>query len=483
MSNNIILEVPPEQECQVNPDVQKIHQMLLNFSVADRPVVVPTAIRITDTSATVRPPARHYHTPRPSSAPALMLAKPKKQAAKRKSVSANQFLTVPVQPIPGESRPKQQRTTYTSDVSAVARKYFPVKPPHPAVVCPTPVRAVAIAAPVAPAVEYECLIVPFGPNVRATSLDEKDLKLFDVYRLILAKVADGLDQMRADIASSYIPRSRCDVCHEDYVMIPGDRICKFCAYHLQKTNGKIEFDFYAERSDEEKIRLFGSAADFNACKEAFEKDPVNDHVKKCNMCDWLTRGKWNACRVCGSTIVKKGVLRLNRIIDGLFLTGCKVPPEEVAGHNIKQVVTVGKKYDDTEHKDHVPEVQIPDCPNATNLRLQLNDTPSDQLLLEDGLLDALEFIAKCKDSTVVHCQAGASRSASIVLAYMMLVSPQTSLAEAYCTLYRCRNVININMGFMDMLKRFKSRIDKLRAGLMRLGKKFPPCSGAVCRAP
>ena len=393
-------------------------------------------------------------------------------AAHRNSIPVRHgthLLTVPTQQsfVANEPRPVDQSIVRTNpdNVRTSAMKFFMPKAP----VIPIPRRSVP-SAPLIPiprravptVIEW---IQPSGPNDRASSHTDEDKQLIDLYATILENCGNAISDMRARIVSSYIPHFKCDNCHEDHVMVPGDKICKFCAYHLQKTHGKIEFDFYAERSDEEKIRLFGSMSEFKACKEAFEKDPVNDHVKKCNMCNLLTRGKWNACKTCGSNVVKPGVLRASNVLPRVYLTGCNVPGSEVVGRGITRVLTIGKAMEDPKDKDHVPSVQIPDCPDAEIMRIHANDTPEHRDLIRRELFKALKFIAECDKGVVVHCQAGASRSASVVLAYMMLVSPHVSLATAYCSLYRYRNIININIGFMDMLKRFKSLIDKNIAAL------------------
>ena len=54
----------------------------------------------------------------------------------------------------------------------------------------------------------------------------------------------------------------------------------------------------------------------------------------------------------------------------------------------------------------------------------------------------------------VHCAAGESRSATIVIAYLMYKN-KMSYEEAYDFIKNKRNVINPNSGFQEQLKKFE----------------------------
>ena len=408
--------------------------------ISQSSVTIPTPFRIMVTPAVIRPPVQHFRVPRSSSAPAPVTAIASKYSRKRN-------LAVPRRSIPGESRPKQQ-CVEQRNTAALALKYFPIRPVHPAVVCPKPLR------PETHQVFVECYVQPIGPNDRPSSYTNEDQEIINLRAFIFEN--KDVESMVASITSSDIPHYMCHTCREFNVLVSNSTECKFCEYFRLKTF-KIDFDFTAERSDEEITSLFGSVPAYKECKEAFEKDPKNDYVKPCTMCGCYTRGKWNACKGCGTKFVKPGVLLMSPVMKHVYLTGCNVAGENVVGHDISRVLTIGKA---TQDKDYVQAVKVPDCPDAEELRFELNDTPQDTRELELNLPKAVRFIAECKRGTIVHCQAGASRSASVVLAYMMLVSPRTTLAAAYCSLYRYRNIININVGFMEMLKRFKCLIDR-----------------------
>lgn len=67
--------------------------------------------------------------------------------------------------------------------------------------------------------------------------------------------------------------------------------------------------------------------------------------------------------------------------------------------------------------------------------------------------EAIEFIDCCRtngDRVLVHCQAGISRSATIVIAYIMHINRQPMI-EAYKTVKNLRSIISPNLNFMGQL--------------------------------
>ncbi|CAF1014739.1 unnamed protein product [Rotaria sordida] len=71
-----------------------------------------------------------------------------------------------------------------------------------------------------------------------------------------------------------------------------------------------------------------------------------------------------------------------------------------------------------------------------------------------------EFLFKCKQNTdkvLVHCQAGISRSSSIILAYLIRFDKQ-SLEKAYEYLLERRPIAAPNYGFLIQLIRYENEI-------------------------
>lgn len=66
------------------------------------------------------------------------------------------------------------------------------------------------------------------------------------------------------------------------------------------------------------------------------------------------------------------------------------------------------------------------------------------------------FIESARGATVVHCQAGISRSASVCLAYLIKTKGYT-LDEAFEFLKSKRNIVGPNFGFLGQLKVYETK--------------------------
>ena len=74
----------------------------------------------------------------------------------------------------------------------------------------------------------------------------------------------------------------------------------------------------------------------------------------------------------------------------------------------------------------------------------------------------IEFIDNAREENVnnkvfVHCQAGISRSATCVIAYLMTRENMT-LKEAFLHTKECRNQIGPNLGFMEELMKYEKEL-------------------------
>lgn len=80
---------------------------------------------------------------------------------------------------------------------------------------------------------------------------------------------------------------------------------------------------------------------------------------------------------------------------------------------------------------------------------------------------ALDRIAKNRQSggkTVVHCMAGISRSATLVIAYLMR-EEKLSLTEAFDLVRLKRPIVQPNMGFWQQLEEFEEELKTSRTVL------------------
>lgn len=134
-------------------------------------------------------------------------------------------------------------------------------------------------------------------------------------------------------------------------------------------------------------------------------------------------------------------------IDGwkLYLSSesCATDIDLLEKHGIIAIITV---------RDNPCELSI----NTTNSQLEfmhvkIQDGPS--VIISDHFESTREFINKMRvmgKSVLVHCHAGISRSATIVIAYLM-VENNMNLIDAYTHVKSKRKIIGPNLGFMGQL--------------------------------
>lgn len=99
----------------------------------------------------------------------------------------------------------------------------------------------------------------------------------------------------------------------------------------------------------------------------------------------------------------------------------------------------------------------------TRMKVLLNDDPTENLL--DRLEACLEFIDKAREqgTILVHCMAGVSRSASVIVAYLMKIE-SLSVKDALSSLREASSKVCPNKGFMEQLQMFEEmgcRIDPM----------------------
>ena len=142
---------------------------------------------------------------------------------------------------------------------------------------------------------------------------------------------------------------------------------------------------------------------------------------------------------------------MNQIIPRLFLSG--------------QDVTNNKKLLDENKITHVLNL-------ATNIENSFeNEITYKTLKIQDSITqDILKHLAECiefidtalkneKNSLLVHCNAGVSRSASIVIAYLMFKRVFSTYQAAYEHVLSCRSVISPNPGFVKQLLEFETLLN------------------------
>ncbi len=267
-----------------------------------------------------------------------------------------------------------------------------------------------------------------------------------------SKVKTAYDlQMRYIRAVCKGTRFHCNHCNTMNKKVFNAIACRFCELQINKA-ASVEFDFSSNISDEDKARLFGSVANYEDCLTNYTEKRVPP--KRCDMCSNITRGQWAACKPCGSLNISPMTEIMTMIAPGLYLTGdkcdyIKYRDDIIAATGqdpaVVQVLTIGKS-----------DVNTVIVPGATNMRVSINDDPDAAFQLSMQLPEIIQFIAK--GTTIVHCKAGASRSASVVVAFLMFMSggAYASVSDAFAYVYEKRPILNINTGFIDMLKRIET---------------------------
>jgi predicted protein tyrosine phosphatase len=132
---------------------------------------------------------------------------------------------------------------------------------------------------------------------------------------------------------------------------------------------------------------------------------------------------------------------ISKITDKVYLSDAYSSRryDRLAALGITHILSIG-----SEQKPH-------DNPAFHNLHLNLRDTPTDKGLMEQELNRAVEFIDKYPGPVLIHCFAGISRSATVVVYYLMLKG--MSLDQALTRVRTARPIINPNSGFMDLLRK------------------------------
>lgn len=137
---------------------------------------------------------------------------------------------------------------------------------------------------------------------------------------------------------------------------------------------------------------------------------------------------------------------MTRITSHLFLTGVGgMTKENFRKNHIDYVVNI--------------TVEAPFWDDIESMRLALEDEVTSNILpYFDVVVDKIEEVIRERNAHVlVHCLAGVSRSASIVLAYLMKYK-RMKLKEAFNYCYKLRPVIRPNNGFMTQLIEYEKRL-------------------------
>ncbi|KAG0643747.1 protein-tyrosine phosphatase-like protein [Tuber brumale] len=139
---------------------------------------------------------------------------------------------------------------------------------------------------------------------------------------------------------------------------------------------------------------------------------------------------------------------MNEILPTLYLGDCKaiLDPITLLSSGVTHVLSLRQSPVYMRHQVNVKHCQI-----------FIDDTEDTWLL--DSLNAAMDYIERAMESggiVLVHCQEGRSRSASVVIAFLMKHF-RVSFEEAWGYVRRRRPVAGPNPGFVDQLKIWERR--------------------------
>lgn len=103
----------------------------------------------------------------------------------------------------------------------------------------------------------------------------------------------------------------------------------------------------------------------------------------------------------------------------------------------------------------------PPLSSTKHLCLNILDLPETEL--SDYYIQAFPFIEDCVQSNgkvLIHCNAGVSRSAAILIAYLMK-SQNLSYDAAWTIVKEKRPNINPNIGFIFQLKNYEKQLNNI----------------------
>jgi len=140
-------------------------------------------------------------------------------------------------------------------------------------------------------------------------------------------------------------------------------------------------------------------------------------------------------------------LNISKITDNIYLSGINGASSmnKLNEHNIKCILNCTKNELNYFENNN----------DMTYMRIPINDTTDQHI--EQYFDSTYKFIEKCiseNKNVLVHCHAGISRSATILIAYFMRKN-NISYQEAYDFIKNKRSIINPNFDFVNALKNFK----------------------------
>lgn len=144
-------------------------------------------------------------------------------------------------------------------------------------------------------------------------------------------------------------------------------------------------------------------------------------------------------------------LGMSKILPRLYLSGEDVVKSRktLKDNNITHILNL------TTNVENVFE------PDLVYKRIKIDDSALQDMT--QCFEESFDFIEKAlngneNNAVLVHCNAGVSRSASVIIGYLMKTNFQNSYCDAYNFVLTCRPAISPNPGFVRQLKLLENRL-------------------------
>lgn len=170
-----------------------------------------------------------------------------------------------------------------------------------------------------------------------------------------------------------------------------------------------------------------------------------------------------AAPTTSSPMYNPDVNKIDHVFGNLYISNwmCSINEELLKKYNIKYVLCLNK-----ENKKSAETLQMYQNLGISELYIEIDDRPEENI--KQVFNTAYKFIESSlnpdgtpKGNVLVHCSMGVSRSATIVLMYLMSKMKNNdgsfiNLQQAYALLKSKRPIINPNSGFLKALNEFEN---------------------------
>ncbi|KAK2837491.1 hypothetical protein Q5P01_014703 [Channa striata] len=146
-----------------------------------------------------------------------------------------------------------------------------------------------------------------------------------------------------------------------------------------------------------------------------------------------------------------GLSGLCRVTDHLYLSNGRAAADssQVSRCGITCIVNVTETS--RSRRPHPP-------PGVEHIHIPVCDSPASPLSDHfDRVADKIQVVADAGGRTLVHCNAGVSRSAALCMAYLMKHRGAT-LLDAHRRVKSCRPIVRPNNGFWRQLVRYEMEL-------------------------